>query len=104
MKSFEVVFQSYCNQRNLKAMFEALKNVCSRNCMKQVHRCRMFNQNKCNRICDLDGVSISDGPYFFVKPLDTLFQHLDGLKGTSALPDNTLLIDNSPYKNIKNNM
>ena len=36
MRNFEVVFWSCCNQRNLKAMFQALKNVCSRNCMKEV--------------------------------------------------------------------
>ena len=31
MRNFEVVFWSCCNQKNLKAMFQALKNVCSRN-------------------------------------------------------------------------
>ena len=72
MKSFEVDFWSCCNQRNLKAIFQALKNVCSRNCMKQVQRCRMFDQDWCN-ICNLDRALISEGPYFFVKPLDTLF-------------------------------
>ena len=55
-------------------------------------------------ICDSNRAFVSEGPYFFVKTLDTLFQHSNGLKGSGALPDNTLLIDNSPYKNIKNNM
>ena len=45
MRNFEVVFWSYCNQRNLKAMFQALKNVCSRNCSKEIQRCRMFDQD-----------------------------------------------------------
>ena len=104
MRNFEVVFWSCCNQRNLKAMFQALKNVCSRNCTKQVQRCCVFDQDWCNIICDSNGALVSEGPYFFVKTLDTLFQHPDGLKGTSALPDNTLLIDDSPYKNVRNNM
>ena len=43
MKNFEVVFWSCYNERNLKAMFQALKNVCSKNCMKEVQRCRMFD-------------------------------------------------------------
>ena len=36
IRNFEVVFWSCCNQRNLKAMFQALKNVCSRNCWREV--------------------------------------------------------------------
>ena len=43
MRNFEVVFWSCCNQRNLKAMFQALKNVCSRNCRRGVQRCRSFD-------------------------------------------------------------
>ena len=36
MRNFEVVFWSCCNQRNLKAMFQALKNVYTRNCWREV--------------------------------------------------------------------
>ena len=104
MKNFEVVFWSYCYQRNLKAMFQALKNVCSRNCMREVQRCRAFDQEWCDLICNSSGTLVSEGPYFFVKTLDTLFQHLDGLKGSGALADNTLLIDDSSYKIKRNNM
>ena len=43
MRNFEVVFWSCCNQRNLKAMFQALKNVCSRNCIREVQQCRAFD-------------------------------------------------------------
>ena len=43
MQNFEVVFWSCCNQRNLKAMFQALKNVCSRNCWREVQRCRSYD-------------------------------------------------------------
>ena len=64
----------------------------------------MFNQDWCNVICNLNGAPVSEGPYFFVKPLDTLFQHSDGLKGIGALPNNTLLIDNYPNKNMRNSM
>ena len=104
MKNFEVVFWSCYNQRNLKAMFQALKNVCSRKNMKQVQRCCIFDQDWCNIIYDSDGALINEHPYFFVKPLDTLFQHPDGLKGIGASVDNTLLIDDSLYKNFRNNM
>ena len=104
MKNFEVVFWSCYNQKNLKAMFQALKNVCSRNCWRDVQRCRSYDQEWCDLICDSSGAPISEGPYFFVKTLDTLFQHPDGLKGSGASADNTLLIDDSPYKNVRNNM
>ena len=39
-----------------------------------------------------------------MKPLDTLFDHPEGLKGTGATVENTLLIDDSPYKNVRNDM
>ena len=104
MRNFEVVFWSCCNQRNLKSMFQALKNVCSRNCTREVQRCRAFDLDWCNLICDTSGAPVSEGPYFFGKTLDTLFQHPDGLKGSGATTDNTLLIDDSPYKNVRNNM
>ena len=93
-----------CNQRNLKAMFQALKNVCSRNCWREVQRCHSYAQEWCDLICDSSGAPVSEGPYFFVKTLDTLFQHPDGLKGSGASADNTLLIDDSPYKNVRNNI
>ena len=71
MKNFEVVFWSCCNQRNLKAMFEALKNVCSRNCWIDVQRCRSYDQEWCDVIYDSRGAPVSDGPYFFVKTVVT---------------------------------
>ena len=43
MRNFKVVFWSCCNQRNLKSIFQALKNVCSRNCTRKVQRCRAFD-------------------------------------------------------------
>ena len=104
MRNFEVVFWSCCNQRNLKAMIQALKNVCSRNYWREVQRCCSYDQEWCDLICDSSGAPVSEGPYFFVKTLDTLFQHPDGLKGSGTSADNTLLFDDSPYKNVRNNM
>ena len=57
-----------------------------------------------DRLCDSEGAPILQGPYFFVKPLDILLQHQARLKGTGAILENTFLINNSPYKNVKNNM
>ena len=45
MKSFEVVFWSCCNQKHLKSMFQSLKHVCTASLMKQVQRCRTFDQD-----------------------------------------------------------
>lgn len=104
LTNFKVVFWSNCNERNLKSMFSALQEVCTSRCMERVVKCRMFNQDWCDRIVNLDGSPPLKGPYFFIKPLETLFRHPDGLKDTGASTDNTLLIDDSPYKNIKNNM
>ena len=104
MKSYEVVFWSCCNQRNLKSMFQSLKNVCTISLTKKVQRCCIFHQDWCNVICNSNGALVTEIPYFFVKSLDILFQHPDYLKGSGALMENTLLIDDSLYKNVKNNM
>ena len=104
VKSFEVAFWSCCNEKNLKSMFQSLKHACIPSLSKQLQRCHTFDQDWCDVVCDSDRVPVSEGPYFFVKPLDTLFDHPDGLKGTGATVENTLLIDDSPYKNVRNNM
>ena len=104
VKSFEVAFWSCCNEKNLKSIFQSLKRACTPSLSKQLQRCRTFDQDWCNVVCDSDRVPVTEGPYFFVKPLDTLFDHPDGLKGTGATVENTLLIDDSPYKNVRNDM
>lgn len=104
IQNFEVVFWSACNRGNLNAMFEEIANYCSPQCMAAVRACRIFDQDWCDPIVTAKGTHVQKGPHFWVKPLDTLFGHADGLKGTGATPDNTLLIDDSPHKNVKNNM
>ena len=103
-KSFEVAFWSCCNQKNLKSMIQFLKRACTPSLTQQLLRCRTFDQDWCNVVCDSNGDLVTKGPYFFVKPLDTLFDHPDGLKGSGASVENTLLIDDSPYKNVRNGM
>ena len=100
-KSFEVAFWSCCNQKNLKSMIQSLKRACTPSLIQQFLRCRTFDQDWCDVVCDSNGDPITEGPYFFVKPLDTFFDHPDGLKGKGASVENTLLIDNSPYKNVR---
>ena len=104
VKSFEVAIWSCCNEKNLKSMFQSLKRACTPSLFKQLQRCRTFDQNWCDVVCNSNRVPVTEGPYFFVKPLDTLFDHPDGLKGTGATVENTLLIDDSPYKNVRNDM
>ena len=104
VKSFEVAFWSCCNEKNLKSMFQLLKHACTPSLSKQLQRCRTFDQDWCDVVCDSYGVHVIEGPYFFVKPLDTLFDHPDGLKGTRATVENTLLIDDSPYQNVRSDM
>ena len=101
-KSFEVAFWSCCNQKNLKSMIQSLKRACTPSLTQQLLRCPTFDQDWCDVVCDSNGDPITEGPYFFVKPLDTFFDHPDGLKGKGALVENTLLIDDSPYKNVRN--
>ena len=103
-KSFEVAFWSCCNQKNLKSMIQSLKRACTPSLTKQLLRCRTFDQDWCDYVCDSNGDPVTKGPYFFVKLLGTLFDHSDGLKGKEALVENTLLIDDSPYKNVRNGM
>ena len=104
VKSFEVAFWSCCNQKNLKSMLQSLKHVCTPSLTKQLQRCRTFDQDWCNVVCNSNRTPVTEEPYFFVKPLDTFFQHPDGLKGSGASLENTLLIDHSPYKNVRNDM
>ena len=85
-------------------MFQSHKRACTPSLFKQLQSCRTFDQDWCDVVCDSDGVPVTEGPYFFVKPLDTLLDHPDGLKGTGATVENTLLIDDSPYKNVMNDM
>ena len=80
-KSFEVAFWSCCNQKNLKSMIQSLKRACTPSLARQLLRCRTFDQDWCDYVCDSNGDPVTEGPYFFVKPLDTLFDHPDGLKG-----------------------
>ena len=48
VKSFEVVFKSCCNQRNLKSIFQLLKNVCTLGLTKKVQRYKLRLQwNSC---------------------------------------------------------
>ena len=101
-KNFEVAFWSCCNQKNLKSMIQSLKRACTPSLAQQLQRCPTFDQDWCDVVCDSNGDPVIEGPYFFVKPLDTLFDHPDGLKGKGASVDNTLLIDDSPYKNLRN--
>ena len=103
-KSFEVAFWSCCNQKNLKSMIQSLKRACTPSLAQQLQRCRTFDQDWCDVVCDSNGDPVTEGPYFFVKPLDTLFDHPNGLKGKGASVENTLLIDDSPYKNVRNGM
>ena len=103
-KSFEVAFWSCCNQKNLKSMIQSFKRACTPSLAQQLQRCRTFDQDWCDVVCDSNGDPVTEGPYFFVKPRDTLFDHPDGLKGKGASVDNTLLIDDSPYKNVRNEM
>ena len=103
-KSFEVAFWSCCNQKNLKSMIQSLKRACTPSLAQQLQRCRTFDQDWCDVVCDSNGDPVTEGLYFFVKPLDTLFDHLDGLKDKGASVDNTVLIDDSPYKNVRNGM
>ena len=103
-KSFEVAFWFCCNEKNLKSMIQSLKRVCTPSLTQQLLRCRTFDQDWCDVVCDSNGDPVTEGPYFFVKPLDTLFDHSDGLKGSGASVENTLLIDDSPFKNVRNGM
>ena len=104
MKSFEVAFWSCCNEKNLRSIFQSLKRACTPSLSKQLQRCRTFDQDWCDVVCDSNGDPVTEGPYFFVKPLDILFDHPDGLKSTGATMKNTLLIDDSAYKNVRNDM
>ena len=103
-KSFEVAFWSCCNQKNLKSMIQSLKHACIPSLTQQLLRCCTFDQDWCDVVCNSNGDPVTEGSYFFVKPLDTLFDHPDGLKGKGASVENTLFIDDSPYKNVRNGM
>jgi hypothetical protein len=52
----------------------------------------------------VDGTPLSTPQPYFLKTLTTVLTNPDGLRDTSARPENTLLVDDSPYKNVRNNI
>ena len=73
VKSFEVAFWLCCNEKNLKSMFQSLKHVCTPNLSKQLQRCRTFDQDWYDVVCNADRDPVKEGPYFFCQTLGHSF-------------------------------
>ena len=68
LKSFEMAFWSCCNQKNLKSMFQSLKRVCTPSLTEQLQRCRTFDQDWCDVVCNSTGAPVTERPYFLSNP------------------------------------
>ena len=65
--------------------------------------CKAFDQSWCDTVTKADGTLLSTPKPYFLKMLAIVFSSSNGLRDTGACPENTLLVDDSPNKNIKNN-
>jgi hypothetical protein len=55
-------------------------------------------------VTNADGSPLMASQPYFLKTLAALFNNPEGLQDMGAHPENTLLVNDSSYKNIKNNM
>jgi hypothetical protein len=78
--------------------------VLQKHCLVSFEYCKLFDQSWCDIVANADRIPVSTPRSYFLKTLATVFTNPDGLRDTSARPENTLLVDDSPHKNIRNNM
>ena len=72
-------------------------------CPISLRYCKTFDQSWCDTMTKADGTPLSKERPYFLKTLATLFNSPNGLRNTGAGPENTLLINDSSYKNVRNN-
>ena len=93
LDNFEVVFWSCVQEKRFQILWKALQQRCPRLDAKVRYK---FDQSFCETCVH------KASREFYLKRLQTLFDLDDGLKGTGASSINTLLVDDSPYKNVAN--
>jgi len=94
---FRVVFWSSVKETNLEPRFQALIS----NVPELGEDCKRFGQNWCDECVYRDPADPSR--QFWLKRLARLVGHRRGLLDDGATEENSLLVDDTPYKNIKNN-
>jgi hypothetical protein len=58
----------------------------------------------CDIVTNADGTPVSTPRPYFLKTLATVLTNPNGLRDIGARPENTLIVDDSPHKNVRNNM
>jgi hypothetical protein len=94
--NFNVVFWTSMNTDNLERHFATLLS----HAPELGKDCPRFAQNWCNVSTYRDPDNV-DRP-FFLKRIARLLGDSMGLGGRGATPENTLIVDDTPYKNILN--
>ena len=99
LENFEVSFWSCCRSRRMKSLLAEIQ----KHCKVSLEFCMTFDQSWCDTVTKEDGSSLGGEKPYFLKTLATIFRSAEGLRDTGARPENTLLVDDSPYKNVRNN-
>jgi hypothetical protein len=83
---------------------DELLAVIQKQCLVSLEYCKLFDQSWCDIVTNVDGTPLSTPCPYYLKTLATVFTNPDSLRDIGARPENTLLVDDSPYKNVRNNM
>jgi NLI interacting factor-like phosphatase len=100
VENFWVSFWSCCRGRKMDVLLAEIQ----KHCEVSLEFCKKFDQYWCDTVTKADGSALGGDKPYFLKTLATIFNSPDGLRDTSACAENTLLVDDSPYKNVRNNM
>jgi hypothetical protein len=100
LENFEVSFWSCYRIRKMGELLAVLQ----KHCPVFLKYYKLFDKSYCDIVTNANGTPVlTPGPYF-MKTLATMLTNPDGLRDTSAHPENTLIVDDSPHKNVRNNM
>jgi hypothetical protein len=100
LENFEVSFWSCCRIRRMGELLVVLQ----KHCPVTLEYCKLFDQSWCDIVTNANGTPVSTPRPYFLKTLATVLTNPDGLRDTGARPENTLIVDDSPHKNVRNNM
>jgi hypothetical protein len=99
LENFEVSFWSCCRRRRMNTLLAEIQKKCP----VSLEYCKKFDQSWCDTVTNPEGSSLPRDRSYYLKTLATIFSSPDGLRDTGAGAESTLLVDDTPYKNVRNN-
>ena len=99
LENFEVSFWNYCRHWKMDELLVAIQ----KEYLVSLKYCKLFDQSWCDIVTNGDETPLATARSYFLKTLATILSSPNGLRDTSARPENTLLVDDFPHKNIRDN-